>query len=108
VAKVGTYKAGGTISQQAAVHPWLAADAHVNKQKLSGSFIGEEFLDRLANADYSGSQSMESDLFKFNVTVPTVLYTAGPEFKFRSRRSIVTEVRVFLSPSIQIRCCTLN
>jgi hypothetical protein len=32
VAKVGTSKAGGTISQQAAVHPWLAADAHVNKQ----------------------------------------------------------------------------
>jgi hypothetical protein len=32
VAKVGTSKAGGTISQQAAVHPWLAADAHENKQ----------------------------------------------------------------------------
>jgi hypothetical protein len=32
VAKVGTFKAGGTISQQAAVHPWLAADAHINKQ----------------------------------------------------------------------------
>jgi hypothetical protein len=32
VTKVGTSKAGGTISQQAAVHPWLAADAHVNKQ----------------------------------------------------------------------------
>jgi hypothetical protein len=32
VAKVGTSKAGGTISQQAAVHPWLAADAHGNKQ----------------------------------------------------------------------------
>jgi hypothetical protein len=30
--KVGTSKAGGTISQQAAVHPWLAADAHGNKQ----------------------------------------------------------------------------
>jgi formylmethanofuran dehydrogenase subunit C len=33
VAKVGTSKAGGTISQQAAVHLWLAADAHGNKQK---------------------------------------------------------------------------
>jgi hypothetical protein len=32
VTKVGTSKAGGTISQQAAVHPWLAADAHGNKQ----------------------------------------------------------------------------
>jgi hypothetical protein len=32
VAKVGTPKAGGTISQQAAVHPWLNADAHGNKQ----------------------------------------------------------------------------
>jgi hypothetical protein len=32
VAKVGTSKTGSTISQQAAVHPWLAADAHVNKQ----------------------------------------------------------------------------
>jgi hypothetical protein len=30
VAKVGTSKAGGTISQQAVVHPWLAADAHNN------------------------------------------------------------------------------
>jgi hypothetical protein len=32
VAKVGTSKAGGTISQQAVVHPWLATDAHGNKQ----------------------------------------------------------------------------
>jgi hypothetical protein len=32
VAKVGTSKAGGTISQQAVVHPWLAADAQGNKQ----------------------------------------------------------------------------
>jgi hypothetical protein len=30
VTEVGTSKAGGTISQQAAVHPWLAADAHGN------------------------------------------------------------------------------
>jgi hypothetical protein len=35
MAKVGTSKAGGTMSQQAAVHPWLAADAHVNKQTES-------------------------------------------------------------------------
>jgi hypothetical protein len=28
----GTSKAGGTISQQAAVYLWLAADAHGNKQ----------------------------------------------------------------------------
>jgi hypothetical protein len=34
VAKVGTSKAGGTISQQAAVHPWLAVDAHGNKQQI--------------------------------------------------------------------------
>jgi hypothetical protein len=32
VAKVGMSKAGGTISQQAAVNPWLAADAQGNKQ----------------------------------------------------------------------------
>jgi hypothetical protein len=32
VAKVGTSKAGGTICQQDAVHPWLDADAHVNKE----------------------------------------------------------------------------
>jgi hypothetical protein len=32
VVKVGTSKAGGTISQQAAVHTWHAADAHGNKQ----------------------------------------------------------------------------
>jgi hypothetical protein len=36
MAKVGTSKAGGTISQQAAVHPWLAADAHGNKQYWDG------------------------------------------------------------------------
>jgi hypothetical protein len=34
VAKVGTSKAGGTKSQQAALHPWLAADAHGNKQTI--------------------------------------------------------------------------
>jgi hypothetical protein len=39
MAKVGTPKAGGTISQQAAVHPWLAADAHVNKRKQTTSKI---------------------------------------------------------------------
>jgi hypothetical protein len=32
VAEVRTSKAGGTIIQQAAVHPWLAADAQGNKQ----------------------------------------------------------------------------
>jgi hypothetical protein len=32
VAKVGTSKAGGTIIQHAVVYPWLAADAHGNKQ----------------------------------------------------------------------------
>jgi hypothetical protein len=32
VAKVETSIADGTISQQAAVHPWLAAEAHGNKQ----------------------------------------------------------------------------
>jgi hypothetical protein len=32
VAKVVKSKAGGTIRQQSSVHPWLAADAHGNKQ----------------------------------------------------------------------------
>jgi hypothetical protein len=32
VAKGGTSKVGGTISQQAVVHPWLAANVHGNKQ----------------------------------------------------------------------------
>jgi hypothetical protein len=45
VAKVGTSKAGGTISQQAVVHPWLAADAQGNKQitilKIPTSFFIE-------------------------------------------------------------------
>jgi hypothetical protein len=40
VDKVGTSKAGGTISQQAAVHPWLAADAHENKQMYLASTVG--------------------------------------------------------------------
>jgi hypothetical protein len=34
VVKVGTSKAGGTISQQAAVHPGLAVDAHGNKETI--------------------------------------------------------------------------
>jgi hypothetical protein len=34
VAKVGTSKTGGTISQPAVVHPWLATDAQqTNKQQ---------------------------------------------------------------------------
>jgi hypothetical protein len=33
VAKVGTSKAGGTISQQAVVHPWLATDAQQTNNK---------------------------------------------------------------------------
>jgi hypothetical protein len=33
MAKVGTPKAGVTISQQAVVNPWLAADAKGNKTK---------------------------------------------------------------------------
>jgi hypothetical protein len=36
VAKFGTSKAGGTIRQQAAVHPWLAADDQGNKQTRYG------------------------------------------------------------------------
>jgi hypothetical protein len=40
VAKVGTSKAGGTISQQAAVHQWLAGDAQGNKQKQTTRHYG--------------------------------------------------------------------
>jgi hypothetical protein len=43
VAKVGTSKAEGTISQQAVVHPWLAVDAHGNEQKTS-ALDGYEWL----------------------------------------------------------------
>jgi hypothetical protein len=43
--EVGTSKAGGTKSQQAEVHSWLAADAHGNKQtnllKVSASYKEE-------------------------------------------------------------------
>jgi hypothetical protein len=35
VAKVGTSNAGGTISQQAAVHPWLATDAHAKTKQTN-------------------------------------------------------------------------
>jgi hypothetical protein len=45
VAKVGTSKAGGTISQQAVVHPWLAADVHGNKQTNKGNFSGGVLLE---------------------------------------------------------------
>jgi hypothetical protein len=43
VAEVGTSKAGGTISQQAVVHPWLAADARGNKQKHFMSMMMMKF-----------------------------------------------------------------
>jgi hypothetical protein len=42
VDKAGTSKAGGTISQQAVVHPWLAADAHGNK--LENAYKGPVFV----------------------------------------------------------------
>jgi hypothetical protein len=48
VAKVGTSKAGGTISQQAAVRPWLAADAHGNKQ--TNKQLDQDVLARLRDA----------------------------------------------------------
>jgi hypothetical protein len=38
VANDGTSKAGGTNSQQAVVHPWLAADVQGNKQRNSDMF----------------------------------------------------------------------
>jgi hypothetical protein len=43
VADFGRSKAGGTISQKAAVHPWLAADAHGNKQETK-SQEREDFI----------------------------------------------------------------
>jgi hypothetical protein len=52
VAKVGTSKAGGTISQQAAVHPWLAADAHGNKQTNKQNYQG---LAKILVENYSAS-----------------------------------------------------
>jgi hypothetical protein len=51
VAKVGTSKAGGTISQQAAVHPWLAADAHGNKQTNSCRAHKERDIQRTVHRD---------------------------------------------------------
>jgi hypothetical protein len=44
VAKVGTSKAGGTISQQAAVHLWLAADAQGNKQTNKNYYLSHVCL----------------------------------------------------------------
>jgi hypothetical protein len=39
--------AGGTISQQAAVHPWLAADTHGNKTKKNCivKHVNEEMIE---------------------------------------------------------------
>jgi hypothetical protein len=48
VAKVGTSKAGGKISQQAAVHPWLVADAYGNKQTNGGMRSPKHLLDALS------------------------------------------------------------
>jgi hypothetical protein len=44
VAKVGTSIAGGTISQQAAVHPWLAADAMETKTQVLYAYNCETVL----------------------------------------------------------------
>jgi hypothetical protein len=51
VAKVGTSKADGTISQQAAVHPWLAADAHGNKKKDVDIFLSGTSQKRLFDSE---------------------------------------------------------
>jgi hypothetical protein len=39
-------KAGGTISQQAAVHPWLAADAQGNKQTITVAELLDDWRGR--------------------------------------------------------------
>jgi hypothetical protein len=53
VAKIRTSKAGGTISQQAAVHPWLAADAQGNKQQTTASIFRVEELAQKMDAAVS-------------------------------------------------------
>jgi hypothetical protein len=37
VANVGTSKAGGTISQQTVVHPWLATDAQKTNKVIENT-----------------------------------------------------------------------
>jgi hypothetical protein len=59
VAKVGTSKAGGTMSQQAAVHLWLAADAHGNKQTTDA----KEPADPIFRVSLSAPSVEEADLY---------------------------------------------
>jgi hypothetical protein len=61
VAKVGTSKAGGTISQQAAVQPWLVADAHVNKGRIYIENIGEEVAQ--ASACTRGDNMLKENVY---------------------------------------------
>jgi hypothetical protein len=53
VAKGGTPKVGGTISQQAVVHPSLAADAHGNKAKQTRDWRSSGF--KLRTTGWMGS-----------------------------------------------------
>jgi hypothetical protein len=79
VAKVGTSKAGGAISQQAAVQPWLAADAHGNKQTNSVK-VGKI---RYSSATFSLYSSAAHSV---------CLLCAAPEVQTTSMCSIVSDM----------------
>jgi hypothetical protein len=74
VAKVGTSKAGGTISQQAAVHPWLAADAHVNKQTAQKNMRCDTKADNCTYTSLSGSRKNEVSNPSLRSVFPCILY----------------------------------
>jgi hypothetical protein len=71
VAKFGTSKAGGTISQQAAVHPWFAADAHGNKQTNSKqNKFRSKLVNTHANKLIKGSILPDGNLRSFTKDYP--------------------------------------
>jgi hypothetical protein len=57
-------KAGGTISQQAAVHSWLAADAHGNKQTVRKASLSLLYVFFWAIS--TGTECFETSAYKIH------------------------------------------
>jgi hypothetical protein len=80
VAKVGMSKAGGTISQQAAVHPWLTADAHGNKQQQNEKQTACELSPFRSQYSFS-SHLYDTQIFVTLLTVSTQTYWYNASLK---------------------------
>jgi hypothetical protein len=62
VAKVGTSKAGGTISQQAVPHPWLATDAQQTNKRTVIGMLEEKVGKRTAYFNTTHYSCLKNDM----------------------------------------------